>query len=96
MIEIADIIKLKINNMREKQNLLNHIGDLEDRIDDIKLRIYKMKIDLGHSVPTEPMVVNPKIQNHARKVESMHNAKPSLSLSERLRQNPSFHNAVRT
>lgn len=96
MIEINDIIKLKITNMREKQDLLNHIGDLEDRIDDIKLRIYKMKINLGHLVPTEPMAISPKIQNHARKVESVHNAKPSLSLSERLRQNPSFHNAART
>lgn len=96
MIDIADIIKLKINNMREKQDLLNHNGDLEDRIDDIKLRIYKMKINLGYSVPTEPMAVNPKIQNHVRKVESAHNAKPSLSLSERLRQNPSFHSAART
>jgi len=94
MIDIADIIKLKINDMRNKNDLLNHNGGLEDRIDDIKIRIYKMKLHMGFKVPTEPMTIIP--QSHAHKVESMNNAKPSLSLSERLQKNPSFRSAVRT
>ena len=96
MIDIADIIKLKINDMRNKNDLLNHNGDLEDRIDDIKIRIYKMKLNMGYKVPTEPMTIIPQTRSHAHKVESMNNAKPSLSLSERLQKNPSFRSAVRT
>lgn len=96
MIDITDIIKIKVNAMRKQHDLLNHVGDLEDRIDDIKIRIYKMKIELGYEVPTNPMTIIPQTQSHAHKVESMNNAEPSLSLSERLQKNPSFRNAVRT
>lgn len=101
MIDIADIIKLKIYNMRKKENLLNHNGDLEDRVDDIKLRIYKLKLELGGEINTTKKVnVTKKVnslpqQNHAHKVESKHSAKPSSNLYASLSSNPSFRNAVR-
>lgn len=95
MIDIADIIKLKIYDMRKKENLLNHNGDLEDRVDDIKLRIYKLKLELGGEINTTKKVNSLPQQNHAHKVESKHSAKPSSNLYASLSSNPSFRNAVR-
>lgn len=95
MIDISDIIKMKVNTIRKQRDLLNHVGDLEDRIDDIKLRIYKMKIELGHIVNTEPskppLSFNP-YSNHAHKAESKHNVRSSEGLSERLLASLSSHN----
>ena len=100
MIEVSDIIKLKIVAMRKGCDLPNHfeIQDLEDRIDDIKLRIYKMKLDIGYDIITTPEVI-PKTQPlpyRGRAVESKRNEEPSSNLFASLSSNPSFRNAVRT
>lgn len=100
MIEVGDIIRLKIVAMRKDCDLPSHfqIQDLEDRIDDIKLRIYKMKLDIGYDISTTSEVT-PKtlvLQNHARKAESKRNEEPSSNLFASLSSNPSFRNAVRT
>ena len=58
MIDIADLIKLKIKTKRDELNIHGSSAlDLEDRIDDIKLRIDEIKLKLGYEVPTTPMVI---------------------------------------
>ncbi len=66
MIDITDILKLKITNMRNKNDLPNQNGDLEDRIDDIKIRIHKMKLDMGWKIPTEPIAQLPKVKTQSK------------------------------
>ena len=100
MIEVSDIIRLKVVAMRKERDLPSHfkIQDLEDRIDDIKLRIYKMKLDIGYDISTTPEV-NPKTQNppgRGRVVGLGHSEEPSSNLFASLSANPSFRNAVRT
>jgi len=95
MIDISDIIKMKVNTIRKQRDLLNHVGDLEDRVDDIKLRIYKMKIELGHIVDTEPSKPSPlsnPYSNRVHKAELKHNVRSSEGLSERLLASLSSHN----
>lgn len=82
---MIDVIRLRLMKMREQQDLPEPYGDLEDKVARIKTDIAIMNDRLGRNS-----------QGHARKAELSHNAKPSLSLSERLEQNPSFRNAVRT
>lgn len=97
MIEVGDLIKLKIVAMRKDCELPSHfeIQDLEDRIDDIKLRIYKLQLELGYNINTTKEFT-PRPQNHVHKVESKRNVKPSSNLYASLSSNPSFRNAVRT
>ena len=80
---MIDVIRLRLIKMREQQDLPEPYGDLEDKVARIKADIALMNDRLGRNY-------------HARKAELSHNAKPSLSLSERLAANPSFRNAVRT
>ena len=61
MIDIADLIKLKIKTKRDELSIHSSgVLDIEDRIDDIKLRIDEMKLKLGYEVPTTPTIV-PKV-----------------------------------
>jgi len=82
---MIDVIRLRLIKMREQQDLPEPYGDLEDKVARIKTDIAIMNDRLGRNS-----------QGHVRKAELSHNAKPSLSLSERLAANPSFRNAVRT
>tara|TARA_Y100000004_G_C8657971_1_gene303971 strand:+ start:301 stop:549 length:249 start_codon:yes stop_codon:yes gene_type:complete len=82
---MIDPIRLRLIQIREQHGLPEPYGDLEDKVSRIKMNIAIMNGRLGR---------NP--EGHVHKAELSHSAEPSLSLSERLEQNPSFRNAVRT
>ena len=84
MIEVE--LKARTTAMRHKLKLDDYHGNFEEIKFDIEYAntmIGRKKSDLV-------------LQDHERKVELSHSAKPSLSLAERLAANPSFRNAVRT
>lgn len=84
MIEVE--LKARTTAMRHKLKLDDYHGNFEE----IKFDIEYANTMIGRKKP------DPVLQDHGRKVELSHSAKPSLSLAERLAANPSFRNAVRT
>lgn len=85
-----EILKPQIEELRKRLGLSKLRGDVEDRVVYIKRQIDFMNLRLGRYHETS------LAQCHAHKVESEHNAKPSVDLSERLRASLSSRNAVHT
>ena len=81
---IENYLKAKIAVAREQYNIEPYDGDFEG---------LKYNIELGYA-RHYPRTSHSQDREH--KAELSHNAKPSLSLAERLQANPSFRNAVRT
>lgn len=81
---MIDPIKIRLVQMREQLGIPEPYGDLEDKVARIKYDIAFMNAKIDRSL------------DHEHKAELSHNAKPSLSLAERLQANPSFRNVVRT
>ena len=84
MIEVE--LKARTTAMRHKLKLHDYHGNFEE----IKFDIEYANTMIGR----KKTYLAPEDREH--EAELSHSAKPSLSLSERLEQNPSFRNAVRT